>query len=90
MTRGGSRQGAGRKPGSTNRFSKELLARAKTEGDLPIDYLLAIMRDVSQDTRLRIDAAKAAAPYVHQKLSAISVDVTTPGVTHEEWLRSLI
>ena len=90
MAQGGSRQGAGRKPGSTNRFSKELLARAKTEGDLPIDYLLAVMRDVSQDTRLRIDAAKAAAPYVHQKLSAIAIDLTNSEITHEEWLQQLV
>ena len=32
MARGGSRQGAGRKPGGTNRFSKELLAKATTDG----------------------------------------------------------
>ena len=51
--------------------------------------MLEIMRDQSNDTRLRIDAAKAAAPYVHQKLSAISVDLTTPDVTHEEWLKTL-
>ena len=51
--------------------------------------MLEIMRDQSNDTRLRIDAAKAAAPYVHQKLSAISVDLITPGVSHEEWLKSL-
>jgi hypothetical protein len=51
--------------------------------------MLEMMRDQSLDTRLRIDAAKAAAPYVHQKLSVISVDVTTPEVTHEEWLKSL-
>ena len=57
---------------------------------MPLDYMLEIMRDQSLDTRLRIDAAKAAAPYVHQKLSAISVDLATPDVTHEEWLKSLV
>jgi hypothetical protein len=51
--------------------------------------MLGVMRDESLDTRLRIDAAKAAAPYVHQRLSAISVGLTTPDVTHEEWLESL-
>ena len=90
MARGGARPNAGRKPGTLNRFNRELLERANEGGQLPLDYMLGVMRDESLDTRLRIDAAKAAAPYVHQKLSAISVDVTTPGVTHEEWLRSLI
>ena len=89
MARGGARPNAGRKPGTLNRFNRELLERAIEGGQLPLDYMLEIMRDQSLDTRLRIDAAKAAAPYVHQKLSAISVDLTTPNVTHEEWLKSL-
>jgi len=66
-----------------------LLENAAQSGQLPVDYMLEVMRDQSLDTRLRIDAAKAAAPYVHQKLSAISVDVTTPDLTHEEWLKTL-
>ena len=89
MRHGGSRPGAGRKPGTINRFSKDLLEKASQSGLLPVDYMLGVMRDESLGTRLRIDAAKAAAPYVHQKLSVISVDVTTPDVTHEDWLKSL-
>ena len=90
MSHGGARAGAGRKPGTINRFSKDLLDKAAQSGQLPVDYMLEVMRDQSLDTRLRIDAAKAAAPYVHQKLSAISVDLTTPDVTHEEWLEGLV
>ena len=90
MSHGGARPGAGRKPGTINRFSKDLLDKAAQSGQLPVDYMLGVMRDESLDTRLRIDAAKAAAPYVHQKLSAISIDMTTPDVTHEEWLKSLV
>ena len=89
MARGGARPNAGRKPGSLNRFNRELLERAMEGGQLPLDYMLEVMRDQSLDTRLRIDAAKAAAPYVHQKLTAISVDLTKPDVTHEEWLKTL-
>ena len=89
MARGGARPNAGRKPGTLNRFNRELLERAIDGGQLPLDYMLEIMRDQSLDTRLRIDAAKAAAPYVHQKLSAISVDLATPGVTHEQWLKTV-
>jgi hypothetical protein len=72
-----------------NRFNRELLERANEGGQLPLDYMLETMRDQSLDTGLRIDAAKTAAPYVHQRLSAISVDVTAPEFTHEEWLKSL-
>jgi hypothetical protein len=37
-------------------------------GDMsPLDYLLAILRDESVAPATRFDAAKAAAPYVHQR-----------------------
>ena len=87
--RGGFREGSGRKKGSTNRFSIELMERAKAAGDLPVDFLLKLMRDETLDTRTRLDAAKAAAPYVHHKLSAMKLDASTD-LTHEDWLRSLV
>lgn len=34
----------------------------------PLTFLLAVMNDGETDARLRIDAAKAALPFVHQKL----------------------
>ena len=41
------------------------------EGDMtPLNYLLAIMRDEAQDARSRLDAARAAAPYCHARLSS--------------------
>lgn len=89
MARGGFREGAGRKAGSTNRFSKELLARAESEGDLPVDYLLSVMRDETLETRIRVDAAKAAAPYLHHKLASVAVNVSAVELSHEDWLRSL-
>jgi hypothetical protein len=36
----------------------------------PLDYLLRIMRDEDQDARSRLDAARAAAPYCHARLSS--------------------
>jgi hypothetical protein len=36
----------------------------------PLDYLLGIMRDEDKDARSRLDAAKAAAPYCHARLSS--------------------
>lgn len=74
---GGSRDGAGRKRGSTN--SKTTIERAavreqveaiKAEGDTPLEVLLKIMR-TTNDEALRIDCAKAAAPYVHPKLANV-------------------
>jgi predicted DNA-binding protein (UPF0251 family) len=40
-------------------------------GTLPLDYMLAIMRDESQPVNRRIAAAKAAAPYCHPRLSPV-------------------
>jgi hypothetical protein len=41
------------------------------EGDMtPLNYLLAIMRDEAQDARSRLNAARAATPYCHARLSS--------------------
>lgn len=70
MSRGGPRPGAGRPKGSLNKRSAELLERAKESGDeLPVDFLLRVQRNDKEDMRLRIEAAKAAAPFLHAKLS---------------------
>lgn len=48
---------------------------------MPLDYMLTIMRDDTQPIAARMDAAKAAAPYVHAKLASVehsgTLDVTT-------------
>ena len=89
MSRGGKREGAGRKPGSINRFSKQTLDRVTRAGILPVDYLLSVMRDDAFSTAERLDAAKAAAPYLHHKLTTQSLSVAAAGISHEEWLASL-
>ncbi len=71
MARGGSRPGAGRPLGSVNRLARDAHERAAATGVLPLDYLLEIMRDINESTSNRLDAAKAAAPYVHAKLQPI-------------------
>jgi hypothetical protein len=70
MGHGGARPGGGRPKGSVGKATAEALAKAKAEGILPLDYLLKIMRDGDADEAKRIDCAKAAAPYIHQKLTA--------------------
>jgi hypothetical protein len=37
---------------------------------MPLDYVLGIMRDKDQDSRSRLNAARAAAPYCHARLSS--------------------
>lgn len=70
----GSRPGehrGGRKKGVPNRVTAEQRKAMQDSGLAPLDYLLSVVRDEDQSPLTRLDAAKAAAPYVHAKLSAI-------------------
>ena len=55
---------------------------------MPLDYLLSIVRDESQDRPARVDAAKAAAPYCHARLSSLDHRGGLT-VTHEQALEEL-
>ena len=65
------RKTGGRQKGTRNRATAEARAVAEATGILPLDYMLSVMRDESLDRATRMDAAKAAAPYLHPKLSPI-------------------
>lgn len=73
--RGGARAGAGRKKGGHNRITEQAIEQAKEGGIMPLDFMLSIMRDETEERPVRLDAAKAAAQYVHPKLSAVEADV---------------
>lgn len=83
----GERRG-GRQKGTPNRTTAERQRRIAESGSTPLDYLLSLMRDESQSCDVRFEAAKAAAPYVHPRLSAIehSGDLK---VTHEDRLSAM-
>jgi hypothetical protein len=96
--KGGARPGAGRKKGSPNKKTAELQKAVAESGVTPLEFMLSIMRtqpgDDIEDPRiltdmlaLRFEAAKAAAPYVHAKLS--SVEMTANVTTHEASLDDL-
>jgi hypothetical protein len=70
-TRGGKRDGSGRPRGATNKLSKAAVARAIASGEMPLDYMLKVMRDPKADVARRDEMAKSAAPYVHHKLSSL-------------------
>lgn len=61
----------GRQKGTPNRKTAETIAAVEAAGITPLDYLLLVMRDELKSSDVRLDAAKAAAPYVHPKLAAI-------------------
>lgn len=61
----------GRKKGTPNRATAAKEAEIAASGLTPLQYLTSIYQDVSADDAKRMDAAKAAAPYVHPKLQPI-------------------
>jgi hypothetical protein len=73
MARGGARPGSGRKPGSANRKTKEIAEGIVATGMSPLEYMVAVMRstDPMIGSNMKLDAAKAAAPYIHPRLNAI-------------------
>ena len=71
--RGGKRSGAGRPVGPAQRASKEAFAKAAEGGEMPLDYMLAVMRDKTADEKRRDTMAAAAAPYVHARLQSTTV-----------------
>lgn len=77
MAHGGRREGAGRKPGSVTQRTRDIAEALANDGGLtPLEFLTSIYRDVGEEMARRIDAAKAAAPYVHAKLANIEANVT--------------
>jgi hypothetical protein len=60
---GGARPGAGRKPAP----KEETITIATSGNQTPLEFLLSVMNDNNLDDKLRLDAAKTAAQYVHSK-----------------------
>lgn len=90
MPHGGARRGAGRKQGGANKINDEARTKALAGGLTPLDYLLGLLRDETKNQDVRIDAAKAAAPYLHARLAAIehSGNDDKPIAHTVTWLKS--
>lgn len=71
MARGGKRKGAGRPQGALTERTREVAERAAQEGLTPLEFMLQIMRDETQEMPFRADMAKAAAPYIHPRLANV-------------------
>src|SRR6516165_5994636 len=74
MARG--RKTGGRKRGTPNKRTSVLAANAEAAvagagGELPLDYMIRVMRDPTTEPHRRDAMAKAAAPYLHPQLAAI-------------------
>lgn len=74
MAGGGSRRGerrGGRRKGTPNKATSARQADIAASGEVPLDYMLRVMRDADANAERRDEMARAAAPYVHPKLAAI-------------------
>lgn len=69
---GGKRAGAGRKKGIPNKTNKTVRERAAASGQMPLDYMLEIMRNPKIAKARRDWAAEKSAPYLHSRLQAVT------------------
>lgn len=88
MARGGARSGAGRPPLAKNVVDREAREKAHASGQSPLDFMLEVMRDAAGERSQRLDAAKAAAPYMHARLNAVEMSGGV-GLTFEDFLGQL-
>ena len=79
---GGKRPGAGRPTGAASRANEQVRQEAAATGELPLAYMLRIMRDPSQPVGRRDEMAKVAAPFCHSRLSSVehSGEIARPTV----------
>jgi hypothetical protein len=49
-----------------------------SDSPTPLEYLVSVYTDEDNPLNVRLDAAKAAAPYVHPRLSSVEVSKNTP------------
>lgn len=82
----GKKTGGGSRKGRPNKATARREAIISAAGASPLDYLLSIMRNEGIDRRERMDAAKAAAPYVHPRLAQITGNVdSTVTIKHVQF-----
>jgi hypothetical protein len=91
MPRGGKREGAGRKagdgwkapkPATLREASRQTVAKIFRDGGDPLSVVCEIALDAANEPTLRIEAAKAALPFLYPRLSAVvtaSIDPNKAG-----------
>jgi hypothetical protein len=70
---GGKRPGAGRKPGSVTKKTRDIAEKATKDGLTPLEVMLLAMREAHAAGKLdeAHAYAKDAAPYMHARLAAV-------------------
>lgn len=74
-----------RPPGSRNKATMAWFQELRQGGITPVELLLERVRDEDEEMDVRIDCAKAAAPYCHPKIHAIAADLQAHvNITNDE------
>ena len=71
MSWGGKRPGAGRPKGAISKSTLAMLEAAAEGGEMPIEYMLRVMRDPGTWSLRRDKMALAAATYLHQRIATL-------------------
>jgi hypothetical protein len=61
----------GRVAGTPNKVTANMRAQAAASGELPLEYMLRVMRSPETEPVRRDAMAKAAAPYIHPTLASV-------------------
>lgn len=84
---GGRRPGAGRKPGSATKKTRDIADKAAATGLTPLEVMLEAMNALREagDLERAAGVAKDAAPYIHPKLSSVEMhaNITTKTLDQE-------
>jgi len=82
----GTPKTGGRKAGTRNRKTAELIKAVEATGITPLDYMLSVLRDEEKPESVRLQAARDSAPFIHSKLQSLEVEtsVTTNHVVSSE------
>ena len=79
----------GRQKGTLNKRTAEMLAEIEAGGEMPLAYMLRVMRDDSVPKAGRMEAAARAAPYCHAKLATVELTAAVQ-VEHRSISRCLM
>jgi hypothetical protein len=71
---GGRRPGAGRPKGAICKSTRAILEALSSEGEMPIQYMLRVMRDEEAPDLRRDDMAKTAARYLRPQIAKLPED----------------
>jgi hypothetical protein len=88
MSKGGTRPGAGRPKGALNKVTLEREAELAASGLMPLDHMLAILRNENETAQRRDWASEKAAPYCHPRLTAVNASLNLT-MSQEEALEFL-